>query len=355
MSREDRDYVEPPVKVDLDKDGDPDAIQADAIQAEGQAAEGEQVIDEDAEGVSVDDEGDSPEDERTRIAREYDERMGNVTAEAEGEGQDDPGTEAESPEQVEVTINGQTRLVDADKVEEAGGVVAYQKSLAADQGLRELAEQRRAFNEQVQRFNAAQAETQDARQRAPATPEDNNPAPSEDGLDKGTIAKKALEALYDGEDETAAQYLVQLTEAGRGEAPIDLEAVKREAAQAGAALQYQRDLEEGKEDFAIDYPDIAKSQQLFHAADQLTKQVAQEHPHWRPQRVLKETGKRIMAEVEARNKAAGGTAADKLAAKRASTNVGANSVRGKPRPAPKPQTDSDYVASLVKRRGLSGG
>jgi hypothetical protein len=267
----------------------------------------------------------------------------------------------DQPDEVTVKINGKERKVPREKVEEAGGVQAYQKQAAAAEELRLAKDERRRLQDMeqqlVQKAQQLQAYEQQISQRAVQQPA--SPPPAQAGELK-QMATQYHEAVLNGDIETASELLIKLQGAQKQATP-DADAIARKAAQeARAAMQQERQQErqqafererlEAVAKFEEEFSDIAEDPELRDFADMKTTKILKEHPEWSPAKIIGEAARQVREALGKPVKSDSTTS--KLDAKRSMTTVRGGSARATPKPAPKAPTRSQYVENLRKARGL---
>ena len=268
--------------------------------------------------------------------------------------------EEEVEEEVTVKINGREKKVSRAKVDEAGGVDAYQKRAAAAEELRLAKEERHKLQDMeaqlTEKARQLQAYEQQISQRAVQQPA-ASPPPNEGEMKQ--LAGKYHEAILNGDIDVANDLLIKLQGAQKVATP-DGEAIARRAvAEAKSAMDAERRAErqqafelerqEAVARFESEFTDIADDPELRDFADMKTIKIMQAHPDWRPGKVIDEAARQVR---EALGKPVKAEPSEKLEAKRSMTTVRGGSSRATPRPVPKPQTSSQYVEGLRKARGL---
>jgi hypothetical protein len=267
----------------------------------------------------------------------------------------------DQPDEVVVKINGKEKKVPREKVEEAGGVQAYQKQAAAAEELRLAKDERRRLQgmeqQLVHKAQQLQAYEQQIQQRAVQQPA--SPPPAQAGELK-QMATQYHEAVLNGDIETASELLIKLQGAQKQATP-DADAIARKAAQvAKQALDEERKHEafkvfekerlEANAMFEDEFADIAEDPELREWANTKTAKLFTEHPEWGPKKIISEAARQVR---EATGKAVkSDSTTSKLEAKRSMTTVRGGSARATPKPAPKAPTRSQYVENLRKARGL---
>ena len=308
--------------------------------------------------------GYSPEDEEE--VQEEDETE-DVAAEAVIE-------EAE-PEMVTVKINGREREVDKDKVDEVGGVKNYQKIIAADETFREVAENRKILDEQVESLRQREQNLIDREQalsdtsrRAAVDVQDNDPPLTGDqAKELREQAKKYREALFEGDEEAADEALANMMTTKQS-ASIEvqdnsalIESASEKAIQAIEQKRFKQELTEAVGVFNTDYEDIVTDPHLWQLADTESSVVKKEHPTWSPSQILTEAGNRIRDWRDENSKAdtvsdddeADEAVTRKQTEKQKLSNVKTTGVR-KPAQSKgnKVISNADYIKQLKKSRGM---
>lgn len=254
-------------------------------------------------------------------------------------------------EEILVKVNGKEKMVPKSKIEAAGGIEAYRKNAAASELLNQAAAERREVD--AERIKIAEQAREIQRERELLQLERQKPVASEDVK---ALAHKYHEAIMDGEIDQASDLLIQM-QALRGDGE---EIAKRAAAEARAAINQERVAEkqrafeverrEAVEWFESEFPDISEDQELRSIADRKTIELQQANPNWGPRKIVEESA-RIVRDWMG-NKGIGKLPSDKLEAKRTLSVVKGGSARAVPRQASKLPTNSQYIESLRKARGL---
>jgi len=313
-------------------------------------------------------------DPREAIARKYEQRRSG-TQDTESTDVDDikdedgkdevtPPPATKEPVLIEVKINGRVRQVDQARIDAAGGVENYQKMVTANEGLQELAAERKRLEAEDARIKAETQRLKELQSRALSQPRDESerdpglPNSGDQQAKVAEAARKYREALLDGEDKVADAALIELLSLSNTPTTpqIDQDQIVNRAVEGALQTveqkQKQRDLELAGASFAETYSDIMNDPRLFQMADIESDVVAREHPGWTPEQIFTEAGDRVL-------KWRNGTATtnqpptrDREAEKRALRTPRASSGKSQPKPAPKPETNSEYIARMRKARGL---
>ena len=278
--------------------------------------------------------------------------------------QEELAVQAETPDdEVTVKVNGKERKVARAKIDAAGGVDAYQKNAAASEILNQATAQARQVKEQAE-ANERRRQELDAREqqlsRGPQQQaEPTTRLPADAGALK-TLARKYHDAMLDGDIDQADELLLQINAAQTATAvnsdEIATRAVQRAREELTAeerekqAKRFEAERLEAVTDFSKKHKDLASNPDAHGLVDAKTNEIYREHPDWGPKAIIEEAANRVRAMI--RSVATPTSTADKLDAKRNSTQIRAGSARSAPRPAQRPQTNSEYVATIRAARGL---
>lgn len=273
--------------------------------------------------------------------------------------------EQQQDEEITVKVNGKERRVPRAKVEAAGGVDAYQKNAAASELLNQASAAMRQARELEAQVSARaqqlqQQEEEIQRQRAQQRPA---ASPPEDAGAMKELARRYHEALADGDMDAADELLVKMQVARNASATPDADEIANKAAekarqeierkeQQKRLQESERERMEKRDSFPIDYPDLAEDPELLVMTDRKTKEVQREHPDWSPAKIIDEAATRVRKWIGGRTAAPASSTTEKLDAKRSQTTIRGGSARAANRPAPPPQSRSQYVSDLRKQRGL---
>lgn len=330
---------------------------------------------------------------REQIYKTYQDKMnaqqdeGDLDLEPEPEDEDDvvpdeaPAAPAPAePQQpatgyVQVTVDGRTYLADAAKVEAAGGVELYQKTASVNSKFQENSHRATRLTEwenqlaERERLLKEQAPTKKTSQ----VPQQPVPAAQPNGDDSVELLqgiKAFRESITDGNDNAADQELFKLLLAARQSnqapvqqtqevAPPDINAITQQAAQIVRQETIQEANERLTHSFLDQHPEILKDPRLFTLVDNETDVVAKENPNFGLDQIYEESLKRVNSWRGVNGSGPGVStpqpkpngAGDKIAQKRSAAPV-SRAGRSQAPPPVKRQTNSEYVQSLRKQRGL---
>lgn len=278
---------------------------------------------------------------------------------------DEPAPDAAKPEpvtdeEITVKVNGREKQVPKSKVDAAGGVEAYQKNAAAS----EMLNQASAKHKELQQIEARLAEKarqiEEKERLLHATTQQSAHAGLPDAGALKAMARQYHEAMLDGNLDIADDLLLKMNAAQTATAinPEDIatRAVQRARAELTAeqrqqqAARFEADRQEAVAEFQEKYKDLAVNPDAHSLVDAKTIEVHREHPDWGPKAIIHEAANRVKSMIQ--NVSGIGRPSDKLEAKRQMTQIRSGSARTAPKPAPRPQTNSEYVASLRQQRGL---
>ena len=312
---------------------------------------------------------------RDKIAADY---AAKQKAEFEDEGEN--GEEAESANdvesveedeeklnQTEVIVNGQRYMVDNDKIKAAGGIELYQKSRAANEGLQEVAKQRKILEDERKRFIEEQRSPQknlppagdsingdyvrpiiDRPPHLPGSPDDNK-----------ELVKRYHNAVYDGDEDLAQELFGQIISQRSAPVQVQPQVNPEEVARVAAEKvrhemreeAFSNEVEQARISFESDFPDIASDSQARKLANDRTIELMNLHPSWTPSQIVTEAGVQVRDWMNSLGVNTASSNSSKIAYKRKLGSVKAAGGRASAKPQPKPQTNSNYVESLQRSRG----
>jgi hypothetical protein len=150
-----------------------------------------------------------------------------------------------------------------------------------------------------------------ARTTAPVVQSEIQPQPTpQPGLSEEVIRSRANDVMteaFTGSEENAGKKLSNLLLEMRAPqvqaaAPIDTTKIVQQAASAAVSavnvMNDKRDLVSGLETFENKYPEIMGDVRLYNMADNMTGEIAIEHPTWSKSQGMIEAGKRVREWVE---------------------------------------------------------
>lgn len=265
------------------------------------------------------------------------------------------------PEMVSVKVNGKERLVPAAKVTEAGGLDVYQKRLAAEERLQEASVQRKQLEQQHSELQRKVAEFQNwqqqqvarlAQEKAALAQQSRTPQADPQSQEEAkTLAKRHIQALIDGEDDLAADLLLQLQ--ARNTPRINVEEIEQRAVSRVQAMQRKQawDAEHSAalNEFKERYSDVMANPRLVEVADQYTIQL-QRDPNLTPRQILQAAGDYARQYRDEIAGSRGDSGSGRSEAKRAMSVARAATGRN-PTPTARSTSPSDYIESLKASRG----
>ena len=309
------------------------------------------------------------DDPRMRIAKKHDEKHRNFSENSEsdletGDPTDIIDAQSGDPEMVEIKIYGETRNVDAEKIDKMPGdtredrIQAYQKQQAVDAGMQDNARQRDTLDNRAQALDERERQIANYEASLPtpgatqADPPEDPPTPGDQSIDE--LARKYQESVYDGE-ENAPELLAELVKSAKSQGtPIDESVIITRAADELERRTRRKNVTAATKMLIDVHPELNRESdqfdsRLWTAIDDETTVVERQNPEWEPQAVLDEAYNRVSNWKGDTHKT--GTMTDKAASKRNMNRPRANSGRYTPPPPPPERTASDYVADLRKSRG----
>jgi hypothetical protein len=178
-------------------------------------------------------------------------------------------------------VDGKEELIPLDRARQQ-----LQKHLAADVRLQQAAELRKQLDARAAALQQTEAQL---KARQPTAQ-----APAAVNFDAEAI-EIVRSLVTEPEDKAAARLAQTLKTIRQAQAPVDVEAITKEAARVATRTLEEREqnraLKNGFETFTSSYRDIASDPELFAIADRKTDAIAAEHPEWDPGQVMLEAGK----------------------------------------------------------------
>lgn len=274
--------------------------------------------------------------EEKEEAKEESEKLArDIISEAYNKVEEEPEPKEPVDEKVEIKVNGVTRSVLKRDVDAKGGVEAYQKVVAADMGLRNLADERKRFEQEKLEFNTAKA-LSEKKDKPEVTVNE--------------LAKKYRESLFDGDEAGADELLTTIAQSRT----LDSRAIQNDdgvrrvvteqVQQELGRQRYEQDLVRGKDMFSEKFPSLADDPRLFAMVDEETLVVEKEHSDWSPTQIIEEAAVRVKSWRD------GITGAPKEHPKRRMGMPKSGTGRTRPKATPTPTTPSDYVRMLQEQR-----
>lgn len=201
-------------------------------------------------------------------------------------------------------VDGQQQLIPLDQARRS-----LQIGAAAAARMSEATAIKRSLDERALKLSAGEAALQARMKEAPAATS-AAPVTPPTGLSDDDLLDEANEIFntaFSGTEAEAAKKLGKTLMKIRDAATtpmqprIDAQAIARQAATMAVGAVDDRarkkDVHKGYEGFKTDYPDIMKDPHLYKMADDMTDEIAKEHPEWDISQVMDESGKRTRAWV----------------------------------------------------------
>jgi hypothetical protein len=278
---------------------------------------------------------------------------------------DKPGDTAtidpDEPEMVEIKVHGRPLMVAKEKVDKAGGIVAYQKEVAVMQGFKDvaaqkktLAEREQALDEREQNLTTKEETLPKLDEKKPGEVKPTDP-PEEGDQTLVDLADQYHQAYLNGDDDEARDLLLKLVAQPKQEKGIDPEELALQVAEKSEKIMeersYNRDIFNAKTDLFKDHPELKTDTRLYTAVDDETEIVEREFPSYTPSQIMKEAYKRVSEWKGVTKPTQSTTLNDKADEKRAMNRPATSTRRADAPPKARKQTDSDYIKSLRKNRG----
>lgn len=246
---------------------------------------------------------------------------------------------------VKLKVDGSERLVPLDSAR-----ATLQKHEAADKRLQAAATLQKTLEAREAALQAREAELL-------AKSKSSQPSPgAADDSDLDEEARELAHSLLNSTEEEVAVSLKKVLSRRQATPAVDVDAIVSKAAQTAETRVAERakteSIQTGWQQFQKEYPDIATDQKLLVVADRMTDEIAAEHPEWTPAQVMLESGERTRAWLKGFAPAASSQPSDRQKAKEQLRPLPQSRTgRVAPEQAAKPQSPSDYLAEVRKRRG----
>jgi hypothetical protein len=244
----------------------------------------------------------------------------------EPEAQEEPGEqEPEEPEYVDLNVYGQIIRKTKAEVDAAGGVVALQKTLAADKKFEEVAKER--------------AELERLREEL----ESQRQEPVEK-VDPDEIVDAFIESVYSGDEDQAKETFKKALSAMKPEAKkIDEGRIVKETL-------FRLDQENGIKDFEQNFSHLSTDPHLRAMVNEATARIRAAAPDKSPSSIIREAAEEVDEWVQRLGGAKESPVADQVERKRSIKNVKSASTRQKQEVGYKPKTQAEIFADLRNSR-----
>lgn len=247
-------------------------------------------------------------------------------------------------------VNGVEEEVDYNHI-----LASHQKNVAADRRLEEASRREKDLAERERRIAEQEAK------RAATIDDDDDEAPSARDAqhDYKDLSRRYTQALYEGEEDEAAEILDQILGMGR-QAPsqsVDVETMATQVEQRLAQKAWEKDVAGAKTRFQSEFSDIAESPELWSMTDRFTAEIMQAEPGLSPYEIMERAGTKTRQWVQSLAPAKQSGMDNRTERKRqaAAQSAGAPSasVRSQGKPAEKVLSASERIAAMRKARGLN--
>ncbi len=341
---------------------------ADATAQDDLTGTGVEILDKDRGLVDLDKNNTGTEGDDAHLnddAPALDDARAAIYAKHQEKRKEELGALQVSPDdEITVKVNGKERQVPRSKIDAAGGIEAYQKNAAASELLNQASAEARRVKEEAEQLERRRRELDEREQRLSQAAAVKQPAPTElpaaNADAQKSLVREYHDAMLDGDIDKAGELLIQINAASATTAanPDDIanRAVLRVKEELTAeqrrkkAAEFEANRLAAVDEFKTKHKDLASNPDAFGLVDSKTIEVHREHPDWDAKAIIDEAANRVRKLIQ--SVATPSTTDEKLEAKRSRTQVNGGSARVVNRPALKPQSNSDYVASLRRQRGL---
>lgn len=329
----------------------------DAIREDGLSEEAEEATSGDERAAAPEEKQEEIKDPRLaemeRIATSHRDTQEEKEAELLGTSEEEVEAESEEGEKpadpvfqkdgvwmTRAKVNGEELEVPIDDMK-----TRYQKDTAAEKRLEEAAEKMRQVELREQQLYAyeQQLRQQPSSDAAGSAPSDNDA--------QNDAIKKAVEAIYSGEEDAAQQALQDaIASSGRDQEQVATpEQIVAEVENRIAARNAEHDRVRAVQKFQQEYPEIAKDQDLWEIADRHTIRVYEENPDATMTEIILEAGKRTREWYGYKSPAK--TAKAEKKRKAASDSVsGVNARASLGEDDPRPLTPSEIIEEMRSAR-----
>jgi hypothetical protein len=246
-------------------------------------------------------------------------------------------------------VNGVEEEVDYNHV-----LASHQKNVAADRRLEEASRREKDLAERERRI----AE-QEARRAAIDDDDDEAPSARDAQHTHKDLSRRYTQALYEGEEDEAAEILDQILGMGR-QAPsqaVDVETMATQVEQRLSQKAWEKEVVGAKNRFQSKFSDIAADPELWNMTDRYTAEIMQVEPGLSPYEIMERAGTMTREWVQSLAPASQNGMNSRTERKRAAAAQSAGapsaSVRSQGKPAEKPLSASERIAAMRKARGLN--
>lgn len=264
-------------------------------------------------------------------------------AEAESKEKDKPVDSVFQEDGVWMTrtkVDGEEQNVPIDDMK-----ARYQKDVAAEKRLEQAAEKMRQVELREQQLYAyeQQLRQQPSQDAAGSAPSDNDA--------QNDAIKKAVEAIYSGEEDAAQKALQEaIASSGRDQQQVATpEQIIADVESRIAARSAEQDRVRAVEKFSKEFPEIAEDRDLWEVADKHTIKIYEENPDATMTEIMMEAGKRTREWFGVKSPAQTAKAERKRSSA-ANTVSGVNARASLGEDAPRPLTPSEIIEEMRSAR-----
>jgi NAD(P)H-hydrate repair Nnr-like enzyme with NAD(P)H-hydrate epimerase domain len=242
-------------------------------------------------------------------------------------------------------VNGVEEEVDYSQL-----LASHQKNVAADRRLEEANRREKELAERERRIAEQEAQRSAKHDEAPST---------EDAQNYKDLSRRYTQALYEGEEDEAAEILDQMLGMGRQapSQPLDVESMANQVEQRLTQKAWDKEVTGARTRFQQEFSDISESPELWSMADRYTAEIMSEEPGLSPYEIMARAGAKTREWVQSLAPAKQSGMDNRTERKRAAASQSAGapgaSVRSQGKPAAKPMSASERIAAMRQARGLS--
>lgn len=241
---------------------------------------------------------------------------------------------------VELKVNGRQVWKSKQEVEDAGGIAAIQKRLAAEDIMAQAAREKQELAQQKAELERLKRAWDQEKTKVVEPKKETNVR---------DMARSIVERIFSGDEEEAENAIADILSAQQPQPAISLDP-QTVAQEAARQARWGIDLETAQERFETDFADIAGNPDLRNMADQKTVEIMAQNPDWLPSKVIAEAGKQVREFVKSINPAADPLAARDLEKKKLDL-APKTSARAPGKPETKPKTKEELFAEIQASRG----
>lgn len=267
-------------------------------------------------------------------------------------------TPPDADETITVRVAGLDRQVSKKKVDSMGGAENYSIRIAAQEQMERNAHERAANEKRKAALDEQERRLAERQAAIPAMDSQQGQPPGRstqlDGQNLEEMARRYQEAVYDDAADAPSILAGMVSMAASTGSTFDKDEFRRQVKEEVLADQRQAKIVKASHALIDAHPELNSRDpqydpRMFDAIDSETIVVEREYPGWEPEQVVQEAFTRIQ---KWKGIPQPQTMSDKQAQKKAMARPRVGTQRFQQPPPPPRPTNSDYVASERKRRGL---